>query len=200
MKEKLALIVVDMQRDFIKDRSLYSCQMLDDDLIRQVKRLIEFARDKKIPIIFTQHSIRYDKSNAEFGEPENVRACIIGTEGWKIIEELKPDSQDYIILKDKYDAFFGTKLENILKCIDIDTVIICGVLTNNCIRATAEGAHYRGFKIIIVEDCCGATSYICDFTHETIHDITLRDLKERMYETRLLKLNDILNSKSYMTY
>lgn len=190
---KYALLIIDMQNDFIKDSSEYSCQMLDNNLIQRVKRLIEFSREKEIPVIYTQHSIRPDKSNAEVGEPENVRACIAGSKGWEIIDELKPDeSKDHIVIKDKYDAFYGTELGYLLKNKEIDTVIICGVLTNNCVRATAEGAHYRGFKIIIVKDCCGATSYLDHLTHEQIHYITLRDLKERMYETRLLKLDGLL--------
>jgi len=184
-----ALIVVDMQNDFIRDHSPYSCQMLDNVLIQRVKRLVEFAREKKIPIIFTQHSIRSDKSNAELGEPEDVRVCITGTYGWKIIDELGPDtSKDYILRKDKYDAFYGTELGSLLKDTDIDTVIICGVLTNNCVRATAEGAHYRDFNIIIIHDCCGATSYLDDLTHEETHDITLRDLGERIYDLKLMSL------------
>jgi len=189
---KYALLVIDMQNDFIKDSSEYSCQMLDNNLIQRVKRLIEFSREKEIPIIYTQHSIRPDKSNAEVGEPEDIRACIVRTNGWEIINELKPYRSDYILKKDKYDAFYGTELGYLLRRDEIDIVIICGVLTNNCVRATAEGAHYRGFKIIIVKDCCGATSYLDDMTHEQIHYITLIDMKERMYETRLLKLDKIL--------
>jgi len=73
---KSALIVIDMQNDFIKDTSPYSCQMLDDKLILRVKKLINFCRKKKISIIYTQHSIKPDKSNTEIGEPKNVRACI----------------------------------------------------------------------------------------------------------------------------
>lgn len=189
---KYALLVIDMQNDFIKNSSAYSCQMLDKNLIDRVKRLIEFSRGKGIHIIYTMHSIMPDKSNAELGEPIDVRICIAGTKGWKIIDDISPNDSDYILRKDKYDAFYGTELEYLLKRYEIDTVIICGVLTNNCVRATAEGAHYRDFKIIIVKDCCGATSYISHMTHEQIHYITLKDLKGRMYDTRLVKLDEIL--------
>ena len=132
-----------------------------------------------------------DKSNEEFGEPKDVRACIVGTKGWEIIEILKPQKGEVVIQKDKYDAFYGTNLENIVRQHGIDTLIFTGVLTNNCVRATAEGAHYRGFKLFVVSDCCGGTSYLPDKTDEEIHDITLRDLRERMYETKIVTFSEL---------
>lgn len=179
-----AFIIIDCQNDFIRGQSPYECEMLDAKLINRIKKLLMFAREYGAPIVFTQHSIKSDKSNVEFGEPEDVRACIIGTPGWKIISELKPQKGERIVQKDKYDAFVNTQLKKILKKdLKIDTVIIAGVLTNNCVRATAEGAHYRNFKIIVVSDCCGASSYCKGKTAEEIHDLTLEDLKGRMYET-----------------
>lgn len=186
-----ALIVIDCQNDFIKNASPYSAQMLDEKLIGCIKNIIDWAREKTIPIIYTQHSIRPDKLNGEFGEPKNVRTCIIGTKGWKIIEVLKPCRGEPIVKKDKYDAFYGTGLEKTVRHRGIDTLILAGVLTNNCVRATAEGAHYRKFKLFIVSDCCGGTSYLPDKTDQEIHDITLRDLQERMYETRVVTFSEL---------
>ncbi len=190
---KYALLVIDCQNDFIKGASPYSCEMLDKNLVKKIKELINLCRSKRIPIIYTQHSIKPDKSNAEFGEPPEVRACITGTPGWEIVPALQPQSGDFIIAKDKYDAFYDTDLENVLRKLKVKGLLLSGVLTNNCVRATAEGAHYRGYKIILITDCCGATSYLKDKTHEEIHDITLRDLKERMYETEITTLKDIGN-------
>ncbi|MEM5793949.1 MAG: isochorismatase family cysteine hydrolase [Candidatus Aenigmatarchaeota archaeon] len=188
---KPALLVIDMQNDFKKGKSEYSCEMLDEKLIKKVKNLIEFCRSKKIPIIYTQHTIKPDKSNAEIGEPENVRACIEGTKGWEIIEEIKPKDKDIIIRKDRFDAFFKTNLEEILEGLNIGTVILCGVLTNNCVRATAEGAYQRNYKVIIVSDCCGATSYVRGISHKKVHDFTLKDLEGRTYEIKVTSFKDL---------
>jgi len=190
-----ALIIIDCQNDFIKDRSPYSCQMLDDKLVGRIKEIIAFARERGIKIIYTQHSIEADKSNMEFGEPEDVRACIVGTEGWEIIGDLKPREGELVVRKDKYDAFVGTGLEETLRGLKTDTVILAGVLTNNCVRATAEGAHYRNFKIFVVSDCCGATSYNKGKTDEEIHELTLEDLKGRMYETEIVTLEELKNTE-----
>jgi ureidoacrylate peracid hydrolase len=194
---KPALIVIDMQNDFVKDTSPYSCQMLDDSLILRVKKLINFCRGKKIPIIYTQHSIKPDKSNAEIGEPKNVRACIIGTKGWEIIRKVAPRKEDIVIRKDRFSAFFNTKLENVLKNLKVDTLILCGVLTNNCVRATAEDAYYRNYKLILVSDCCGATSYVKGFTHEEVNKFTLEELKERTYKTKVVNLNQLKRMMNY---
>ena len=194
---KLALLIIDCQNDFIKNASAYSCQMLNKGLIGNIGRLLKICRGK-MDIIYTQHSIKKDKSNAEAFEPKNIRTCIIGTKGWKIIEDLKALKEDHVVRKDRYDAFQKTRLDDILKRKKIDSLIIAGVLTNNCVRATAEGAHYKGYKITIISDCCGATSYTKKITHEQIHKITLDDLQGRIYNTDILTLDQFFkHNKSF---
>ena len=190
---KPALLVIDMQNDFKKGASAYSCEMLDDGLTGRVKQLIEICRQKNVPIVYTQHTIKADKSNAENGEPADVRVCIQNTEGWKIIKELETKQKDNIVLKHRADAFFESKLSEALKNLKADTVIVCGVWTNNCVRATAEASYARNYKIILVSDCCGANSFVDGFTPEQVNDFTLKELKERTYGTQLLMLDEIKN-------
>jgi nicotinamidase-related amidase len=186
-----ALIVIDCQYDFLKGASTYECAMLDNALVSRIKKLIYACREKNIPVIYTQHSINSDKSNAEFGEPVDVKACIIGTRGWEIIKELEPRNSEAVVAKDKYDAFYNTNLEDALAKIRPETLILAGVLTNNCVRATAEGAHYRGYKLEIVSDCCGATSFSDGVTDEEINRLSLESMAERMYETTLINANEL---------
>ncbi len=190
---KPALLVIDMQNDFRKGASAYSCEMLDDGLVGRVKQLIGLCRQKNVPIVYTQHTIKPDKSNAENGEPADVRACIQGTEGWKIIKEVEPQQKDSIVLKHRADAFFESKLSEALKNLNADTVIICGVWTNNCVRATAEASYARDYKLILVSDCCGANSFAEGYTAEEVNDFTLKELKERTYETQLVTLDELKN-------
>ncbi len=190
---KPALFVIDMQNDFRKGASAYSCEMLDDGLIGRVKQLIWLCRQKNVPIVYTQHTIKADKSDAENGEPADVRACIMGTDGWKIIRELEPKQTDGIVLKRRADAFFESRLAETLKSLNADAVIVCGVWTNNCVRATAEAAYARNYKLILVSDCCGASSVIEGYTAEQINEITLKELKERTYETQLIAIDELKN-------
>jgi len=165
--------------------------MLDKKLIERLRKILVWSRERGFPIVFTQHSIKPDKSNVEFGESDDIRACIVGELGWEIIDEVKPMKGEYVVLKDKYDAFVGTDLEELLRKLKVDTVILAGVLTNNCVRATAEGAHYRNFKIIVVSDCTGATSCNKGLTSERVHELTLEDLKGRMYETEIMTFSKL---------
>lgn len=201
---KPALLVIDMQNDFRKGASAYACEMLDGGLIGRVKRLIEICRQKNISIVYTQHTIKPDKSNAENGEPADVRACIQGTEGWKIISELlevggayfnrsEPKRKDSIVLKHRADSFFESRLAEALKNLDADAVIVCGVWTNNCVRATAEAAYARNYKIVLVSDCCGANSLVGGFTAEQANEFTLKELKERTYDTQLITIEELKN-------
>lgn len=188
---KPALLVIDMQNDFRKGASAYACEMLTGELVERVKQLIDLCRQKNIPIVYTQHSIKADKSNAENGEPADVRACIAGTDGWRIIRELEPKQKDNIVLKHRADAFFESKLAEVLKNLKTDTAIICGVWTNNCVRATAEAAYARNYKIVLVSDCCGANSLVEGFTADEVNEFTLKELKERTYETQLVTLDEL---------
>ena len=186
--KKSALIVVDVQNDFKKDASEYQCPELDDKLLASIKELVVFCRSINIPVIFTQHSIKSDKSNAERGEPDSVRACIEDTNGWQVAQEIEPRPEDYFVTKHKFDAFYESKLEDLLKKLKVDTVIICGVWTNNCVRATAEGAYYRNHKLILISDCCGAVDFVDDKDPKKVSMYTLKELKERTYLTKLLTL------------
>jgi nicotinamidase-related amidase len=59
------------------------------------------------------------------------------------------------------------------------------------VRATAEDAYYRNYKLILVSDCCGATSYVKGFTHEEAHKFTLEELKQRTYKTKVINLSEL---------
>ena len=102
---KQTLLVIDCQNDFIKDSSPYSCEMLDNVLIKNIKKLIDYCRNCDMNIVYTQHSINEDKSNAEQGEPLDIKACIVNTAGWEIIEKLKPKQGEIIVGRTEQTLF-----------------------------------------------------------------------------------------------
>jgi ureidoacrylate peracid hydrolase len=185
---KAALIVVDVQNDFKKGAGAYACPELDEDLLSRIESLVDFCRSNGIPVIFTRHTIMPNKSNAELGEPNEVRACIKLTDGWHVAEEVGSKEDDWFVNKDRFDAFYMSGLESITDHLDIDTVIICGVWTNNCVRATAEGAYYRNYRLVLISDCCGAVDFVDKKNHRGVSIYTLEELKERTYLTKLLTL------------
>jgi nicotinamidase-related amidase len=76
----------------------------------------------------------------------------LGTKGSEIVDELKPQKNDFVIHKRRYDSFFGTELDMLLRELKVDTVVLVGLVTEICIQNTAAGAFYRGYHIIVPED------------------------------------------------
>ena len=81
----------------------------------------------------------------------------IGTWGYEILAELEPRAEDWFVAKSRLSSFFQTNLELVLRGLGAETVLITGVLTNQCIGATCKDALFRDFKPIVVEEATGTT-------------------------------------------
>ncbi len=79
------------------------------------------------------------------------------TWGYEILAELEPRAEDWFIAKSRLSSFFQTNLELVLRGLGAETVLITGVLTNQCIGATCKDALFRDFKPIVVEEATGTT-------------------------------------------
>ena len=150
-----AVLVVDMQKDFCyEDGALFVGDAVRR-IIPNIKALLEDARRKGLPLIFTQdwHSPEDDEF-AVWG-----RHCVEYTRGAELIDELaEVEERVFVVRKTKYTAFFETELEAHLREKGIKKLIIVGVATNICVLHTAIDASLRGFEIIIPEDCVAALS------------------------------------------
>ena len=150
-----AVLVVDMQKDFCyEDGALFVGDAVRR-IIPNIKALLEDARRKGLPLIFTQdwHSPEDDEF-AVWG-----RHCVEYTRGAELIDELaEVGERAFVVRKTKYTAFFETELEAHLREKGIKKLIIVGVATNICVLHTTIDASLRGFEIIIPEDCVAALS------------------------------------------
>ena len=145
--KKTAVIVVDMQNDFAHENGKLFVKNAKDT-IPAIKNLLDRAREKGVRIIYTMDS--HMKDDPEFkiwGEH-----TIEGTWGWQIVDELKPHEDDIIIRKIRYDAFFGTPLDYILRSLGIRNLVITGTVANICVLHTAGSAALLGYKVIIPVD------------------------------------------------
>jgi len=147
---KTALIVIDMINDFVtgvfkSDRAA--------KIVPNVKTLLDFARKKKIPIVYATdaHLPNVDPEFDVWGSH-----AVAGTWGAEIVDELKPHRGDFRVLKRKYSAFQGTDLDQLLRELKVGTVVLTGVVTDICIQHTAADAFFRGYKIIVPKDCVEA--------------------------------------------
>ena len=169
-------VVIDDQNDFLHPDGWYATHEIDIDHMRRVieptKALNAECRIRGVPIVWTQHGTR----GVDDGGPFMAKRVLLlegglrtGTWGFEILEELAAQPEDWIVEKTRLSGFFQTNLEQILRALGAETVLITGVLTNQCIGATCKDALFRDFKPIVVEDCVGtATPHLHDPAIEMI--------------------------------
>ena len=134
-----AVIVVDMQYDFLT-AGCPSAAPAGMEIVPDLHRLIVAARSLGLSLVYTQESHRPTQRDygieLEYEQPH----CVQGTRGHDIIDELAPSVQDLIVSKRRYDAFFGTDLDLLLREMGVKNVIITGVCTQYC---RAGNCHAR---------------------------------------------------------
>ena len=149
-----ALVVVDMCKAFIDSSSPLGFEC--DELIKANINLINKFRLNKLPVIFTTTIYRNASEASVFRskipalnilEPESDAITFIG--------DLAPLKDEILIEKKFASAFFQTKLTDSLLKIQADSVVICGVTTSGCVRATAVDSLQNNFPTTIAEDCVG---------------------------------------------
>jgi nicotinamidase-related amidase len=185
--ERTAVIVIDMQRDFLEPggfgESLGNDVSLLTKAIEPIRALLAGARQKKMLVIHTREGHRPDLSDApkakvergapsaRIGAPGPMgRILIRGEPGQDIIPELYPIEGEPIIDKPGKGAFYATDLQSILVNKGIENLIVCGVTTEVCVHTTVREANDRGYRCIVPGDCCG--SYFPEF-----HEMGLRMIK-----------------------
>ncbi len=148
LSRETALIIVDMQNDFVKpDGKLFVPTA--PQTIPVIKELLEKARKSGVLRVFTQDT-HYP------GDPEFKiwgEHALKGSWGWEIIDELKPKVPEEIVIeKMRYDGFFGTSLDHILRVSGIRNVVIVGTVANICVLHTVASAAMNLYKVVVPID------------------------------------------------
>jgi len=175
--QSTALMVIDMQRDFVEPGGFGEALGNDVSLVRTAiepcGRVLQAARDAGLMVIHTREGHRPDLTDCPpakltrggktfIGEKgPKGRILIRGEGGHDIIPELYPIAGEPIIDKPGKGAFYQTDLHLILHSRNIKTLIVCGVTTEVCVNTTVREANDRGYECIIPEDCTG--SYFPEF-------------------------------------
>lgn len=134
-RERTALLIIDVQRAlFSRSRPIYKAE----DLLRAINDLIAMWKRSKGLVIYIQHS------NDKFMK-KNV-------EGWRLHPDLSIEETDIIVHKHHGNAFEKTNLKEILDSNGIETIVITGLVTQGCVRATSIGGHEQGYRVVLVED------------------------------------------------
>lgn len=173
-----ALLIIDMQRDFLEPGGFG--EMLGNDVsllrttIEPCTRILKAARSMGLTVIHTREGHRPDLTDAPpsklsrgglevgIGDPGPMgRILVRGEPGHDIIPELAPGDDEPVIDKPGKGAFYETGLNLILKNRGITTLIVCGVTTEVCVHTTVRQANDRGYECVVLADCVG--SYFPEF-------------------------------------
>jgi nicotinamidase-related amidase len=145
---KSAVIVVDMQNDFVKPQGSLMVPGAQQTVARIIQ-LLEHARRSGVKIAYTQDS--QVENDPEFNIwPEHVR---IGAWGWQIIDDLKPHPDDLICPKNRYDGFYESWLDHFITRIwKVENVVIVGTVASICVLHTAASAALRWLNVVMPVD------------------------------------------------
>ncbi|MBX2882331.1 MAG: cysteine hydrolase [Granulosicoccus sp.] len=157
-----AVIVIDIQAETFEDRADEAIPTMAGyaDRMTRARSLIDKARDAEIPVIFIQEVHRPDLVDfgRELDGSEDVH-CIETEPGTAIaVKEMDFRPTDYLIKKRRYSAFFGTDFEILLRGLRIDTLLLCGGLTDVCVHYTFVDGHQSDYFCRVVEDCVAGSS------------------------------------------
>lgn len=156
-----AIIVVDMLKDNLKESPRNPFFQEGKAIIPNLQRLLEEGRKKGVPIIFACDS--FLEGDFIFKGRMKIHS-LRGTRGAEVIDELKPEPTDIILPKRRFSAFFKTDLDQTLRVLGIDTLVVTGITTEVCVLMTAMDGLCHDFSVILLEDCSASRNKT---SHET---------------------------------
>ncbi len=120
-----------------------------------IRSLLAKARRAGVPVIYANDTVGRWRSDA----PALIARCTDPRRpGCALVRSLAPVESDYIVLKPRHSAFFGTPLAALLDDLRVDTLVLAGVSAESCVWITACDAHTQGFRLIVPEDCIAGVS------------------------------------------
>ena len=181
--QRPAVVVVDVNYDFVGDkpepilelikRWRFSCGDVGWRGVTAIHELLQVARQKNVPIIYTTVEHRPDALDYGRDRDKNFRTgeltSLPDAKGPQIPDEIAPTTTDIVISKKKASAFFGTPLASYLIDLNIDTLLVAGVSTSGCVRATVVDGHAYNFRVCVVEEATFDRS-------EAAHKVNLFDM------------------------
>ena len=152
---KPAIIVVDMLKDNLKESPRNPYLQQGSAIIPNLQRLLEEGRKRGFPILFACDS--FLDGDFIFRGRMKVHS-LRGTKGAEVIEDLKPEPTDIILPKRRFSAFFKTDLDQTLRVLGVDTIVVTGITTEVCVLMTVMDGLSQDFSAILLEDCSASRS------------------------------------------
>jgi len=168
-----ALLVIDMQNGFVSKGGSYDLMGINiskySEVVSSLKQLIGFCRKVKIPIFYSQ-AVR-EESGIDLltrshrilpkSREERIKRrpiCIRGSWDAEIVEELKPNFDDHVVIKRRDSVFQDTEVEVWLRSLGIDSIIFAGIDTSICVESSLRDAFNHGYDIILISDATASNN------------------------------------------
>jgi nicotinamidase-related amidase len=152
-KHKFALLLIDVINDFDfpeADELLKYARPMARNLLRLKRR----AQKAGVPVVYVNDNFGRWKSDFR----RTVEHCAHHGRGREVVELLRPEENDYFVLKPKHSGFFSTTLETLLRYLETQTLILTGIAGNFCVLFTANDAYMRDFNLFVPLDCTVSNS------------------------------------------
>lgn len=168
---RTAVVVVDMQRDFVEPDGLFGSLGVDLDMYAEMRprlaELLRAARTAGVRVLHLRNTslpdglsdspaqIRFNlrmHESARAGGPP-LRYTVPGTEGYEFVDDVGPEPGEVVVQKFRSSGFWGTNLDLVLRSNGIETVIVSGCTTEGCVDSTARDAMFANYYVVIPTDC-----------------------------------------------
>ncbi len=153
-KAEVALLLIDVINDleFPEGDKLLRYALPVADRIASLKRR---AREARVPVIYVNDNFGRWRSDLN----AQVDHCLRdGVRGKPLVERLRPEKDDYFVLKPKHSGFFSTSLDILLDYLQVKTLILAGVAGNICVLFTANDAYMRDFHLVVPRDAVASNT------------------------------------------
>ncbi len=175
--KKTALLLVDLQKEFVSreigdakklkdagdwERWIPFYERLEQVVVPNNKKLLEFFRKNQLAVTYGRIACLRedgeDRSPVQKSDGWNGMLVYINSEGAEMVDELKPVENEIVVNKTTDSVTTGTNYLQLLQFMGIETVVVTGIVTDQCVASTVRGLADAGFKVICVEDACAAGS------------------------------------------
>ncbi|MFY9870796.1 MAG: isochorismatase family cysteine hydrolase [Candidatus Nitrosopolaris sp.] len=169
-----ALIVIDVQNGFVRKGGSYDLLGMDtsqyERVIPKIQELVTRCRNAGIPVFYTQAVressgidllTRTHKIVPKAREDRIMKKpiCVRGTWDAEIVDDIKPLSEDHIVIKRRDSAFHDTEIEVWLRSLGVDTLIFCGIDTSICVEASLREAFNIGYDVVLISDSTASSNH-----------------------------------------
>lgn len=171
MNQRSAIIVIDLLKGFFKSNPTLPDPLDSKQLFKTVRRVIDEGRDQGVNIVFIKDNfipeeIPIDKHFKIYGPH-----CIIGTPDAEVVDELDPKPGDFQIRKKHYSSFNSTRLDAVLRELDVKRLFITGAWTEACVQHTVIDAFYFNYEINVISDAVSSP-------HRDAHEYALKYMSQ----------------------